>query len=416
MTTADDATPTTPISPLTGLRALDLTRLLPGPYAAQMLTELGAETLKIEEINGGDGGRTLAPLVNGVGIGFLASNRGKRSATLNLKDPDGREALLRLVERADILLEGFRPGVMARLGLDYETLLARNPRLVICSLTGYGQHGPYEQRAGHDLNYLGYAGLLGHLARPGAPPPLPAPLFADIVGGAMMSVIGVLAALVARGVTGRGQVVDVAMLDGSMAMAPTLITPLLLGLPEFVPGAHPLTGALPGYNIYETADDRYVTLAALEQKFWAEFCQRVGRPDLTPHHIPRDAADREATIGELAALFRTRTREEWLALLADTDSCFGPVNTMTEALADPQVQARHIIAPTPPMEGQPDSQPDFQPMLRSVPLLSATPARLLGRAPRLGEHTAEALAEVGYTSAEIAALRARDVISTGDES
>ncbi|HZC05166.1 MAG TPA: CaiB/BaiF CoA-transferase family protein [Ktedonobacterales bacterium] len=394
--------PSARISPLTGLRALDLTRLLPGPFAGQMLTELGAETLKVEEINGGDGGRTLAPRVNGVGLGFLVSNRGKCSAALNLKDAEGHAAFLRLVDRADILLEGFRPGVMARLGLGYDTLLARNPRLIICAITGYGQDGPYQQRAGHDVNYLGYAGLLAHLARPGAPPPLPGPLFADIGGGAMMAVIGVLAALVARGVTGRGQVVDVSMLDGSLALAPVLMAPLLYGLPEAMPGSAPLTGALPGYNVYETADGRYVTLGALEPKFWAEFCARVGRPDLTSHHIPRDAADRDATIGELVALFRTRARAEWLALLADTDSCVGPVNTLAEALADPQIQARGVVA---------SAQPDGQTMLRSTPLLSDTPARLLGGAPALGEHTAEALAEVGYTPREIAALRERGAIA-----
>jgi crotonobetainyl-CoA:carnitine CoA-transferase CaiB-like acyl-CoA transferase len=390
------------MSPLTGLRALDLTRLLPGPFAAQMLTELGAETLKIEEPGAGDGGRTLPPLVNGVGLGFLTSNRGKRSAALNLKAPGGRAALLRLVDHADILLEGYRPGVMARLDLAYETLLARNPRLIICAITGYGQAGPYSQRAGHDLNYLGYAGLLGHLARPDAPPPLPGPLFADIPGGAMMAVIGILAALVARATTGRGQVVDVAMLDGSLALAPLLVAPLLHGRGEAAPGAGLLTGALPGYNIYETADGRYVTLGALEPKFWAEFCQRVGRPDLTSHHTPRDAADRDATIGALAALFRTRPRDEWLALLADTDACFGPVNTMTEALADPQVRARGIIS---------DAMSDATPMQRSVPLLSETPARLLGPTPALGAHTAEALTEVGYTPAEIAALRESGAIA-----
>jgi crotonobetainyl-CoA:carnitine CoA-transferase CaiB-like acyl-CoA transferase len=220
----------------------------------------------------------------------------------------------------------------------------------------------------------------------------------------------VLAALVARGVTGRGQVVDVAMLDGSMAMAPTLVTPLLLGLPEAIPGAHPLTGWLPGYNIYEAADGRYVTLAALEPKFWAQFCERVGRPDLIAHHTPRDAADHDATVAELVALFRTRTRAAWLELLADSDACFGPVNTLAEALADPQVQARGVITSAP--EGEQDGA---QPMLRSVPLLSATPARLLGRAPRLGEHTAEALAEVGYTPTQIGALVERRVIFIGDE-
>ena len=394
------------MTPLAGLRALDLTRLLPGPYAGQILTELGAETLKIEEPGLGDGARVMPPLVNGVGMAFLASNRGKRSAALNLKSAGGREALLRLAEHADILLEGFRPGVLARLGLAHETLLERNPRLVICALTGYGQSGPYSQRAGHDLNYLGYAGVLAHLARPGEAPPLPGPLFADVAGGALMAVIGTLAALLARATTGHGQVVDVAMLDGSLALAPLLLAPALHGLTETAPGEGMLTGALPGYNVYATADGRYVTLAALEPKFWEEFCQRVGRPDLAPRHIPRDAAERDEVTRELTALFRARSRDEWLALLADADACLGPVNSIGEALADPQTQARHVIL------GGEDGQ---APMLRSVPLLSETPARLLGGAPALGAHTAAALAEIGYSAAEIAALHASGALALADQ-
>lgn len=396
--------PATLRAPLTGLRALDLTRLLPGPFAGQLLTELGAETLKIEEPGLGDGARTLPPLVNGVGLAFLASNRGKRSVALNLKSAGGREALLRLVDHADILLEGFRPGVLARLGLAHETLLERNPRLIICAITGYGQNGPYEQRAGHDLNYLGYAGVLGHLARPDAPPPLPGAQFADIAGGSLMAVIGVLAALVARGVTGRGQLVDVAMLDGSLALAPLLVATALGGLDEPLPGAGLLTGALPGYNIYETADGRYVTLGALEPKFWAEFCQRIGRADLIPRQFPRDRADRDAIIGELAALFRTRARAEWLALLAGADTCIGPVNSLHEALADPQIQARRVIIP---------GEGGAAPMLRGIPLLSETPARLLSGAPTLGDATAAALGEVGYAQEEIAALHASGAIALG---
>ena len=404
-----DASPPPPIAstaPLAGLRALDLTRLLPGPFAGQMLTELGAETLKIEEPGLGDGSRLLPPLVNGVGLGFLAINRGKRSVALNLKSDGGREALLRLVDHADILLEGFRPGGMARLGLAYEMLLARNPRLIVCAITGYGQSGPYSQRAGHDLNYFGYSGVLAHLARPGAAPPLPGAQFADVAGGSLMAVIGVLAALVARGVTGRGQVVDVSMLDGSLALAPLLVATALGGVAEPLPGAGLLTGALPGYSVYETADGHYLTLAALEPKFWAEFCQRVGRPDLITHHTPRDAADRGEVVEALAALFRTRTRDEWLALLADTDACVGPVNTLTEALTDPQIQARGVIA----RGGAGD---EGAPMLRSIPLLSDTPARLLSGAPALGVDTAAALTEVGYTPAEIAALTASGAIATG---
>ncbi|HEX9039200.1 MAG TPA: CaiB/BaiF CoA-transferase family protein [Ktedonobacterales bacterium] len=383
-----------PEGPLAGIRVLDLTRLLPGPYAGQTLAELGADVIKIEELGIGDGSRVMAPLVNGVGVGFLATNRGKRSAALNLKTPGGRDALLRLADSADILLEGFRPGTLARLGLGYETLQARNPRLIICALTGYGQNGPYVQRAGHDLNYLGYAGVLSHMGRPDAGSHVPGVQFADVAGGAMMAVIGMLAALVARGMTGRGQVVDVAMLDGSMALAPFLMAGVASGLAEVGPGSGLITGALPGYNIYETADGRYVTLGALEPKFWAEFCRRAGRPDLIPRHYPRDEADAQTTIAALAALFRTKTRADWLALLEDADTCLGPVSSAEEALADPQVRARGVFV----------EDADGTRRLRTVPLLSDTPPRLLSPAPRLGEHTAALLTEVGYSVDEIAAL------------
>jgi alpha-methylacyl-CoA racemase len=382
--------------PLHGKRVLDLTRLLPGPYAGQMLAELGADVIKVEEPGQGDGGRTAPPFVQGRAVGFQAINSGKRSIALNLKAPAGRAALLRLVDSADVLLEGFRPGTLARLGLAHETLLERNPRLIICAITGYGQQGPYRQRAGHDLNYLGYSGLLAQLARTGAPPHAPGVQFADVAGGAMMAVIGILAALVARGVSGRGQMVDVAMLDGCVALAPRDMAFVARGVGETSPGAGRLSGALPCYNTYATADDRYVTLAALEAKFWREFCQRVGRPDLEPRHAPRDEDERDATMGELAALFRTKTRDEWLALLAETDSCVGPVNTLMEAQADPQVQARGVLT----------GQAQGSPRVRSVPLLSATPPRALGPAPDLGEHTSAVLAEAGYTSAEIAVLLA----------
>lgn len=380
--------------PLHGIRVLDLTRLLPGPYAGEMLAELGADVIKVEEPGQGDGGRAAPPFFAGRAAGFEAINGGKRSIVLNLKHPSGRAALLRLVDSADILLEGFRPGTLARLDLAHATLLARNPRLIICAITGYGQAGPYHQRAGHDLNYMGYAGLLAQLARPGAPPHAPGPQLADVAGGAMMAVIGILAALVARGASGQGQVVDVAMLDGCMALAPRDMAFVARGVGETNPGAGRLSGALPCYHTYEAADGRYVTLAALEAKFWLEFCRRVGRPDLEARHAPRDDDERAATIAELAALFRTKTRDEWVALLAATDSCVGPVNSLAEAQADPQVRARAVVT----------DLAHGSPRVRSVPLLSATPPRTLGRAPDLGEHTIAVLAEAGYTSAEITAL------------
>ena len=395
--------------PLAGLHVLDLTRLLPGGYASQILADLGADVLKIEEPGAGDYARAMPPFTRTVGQAFLAVNRNKRSAALNLKHPDGREALLRLVDSSDVLLESFRPGVMARLGLDYETLHARNPRLVVCAISGYGQDGPYNQRAGHDLNYIGYAGLLAHLARPGQPPILPGAQFADIAGGSLMAVAGILAGLVGRAATGEGRYIDVSMTEGALSLLPLLATRVLNGTPEPAPGEAELTGALPGYNIYETSDGRYLTVAALEPKFFANLCQRLGRPDLIARQFPSDATDRDATIAELAAIFRAKTRDDWLAELADEDVCVGPANTISEALADPQLRARGMTAHGSygAAEGEGDA-------LRYTPLVSDVPFTLRSGLPPLGADTAAALQEAGYTTDEIAALAEAGAIALGD--
>lgn len=402
----------TPSPPLAGVRVLDLSRLLPGGYASQMLADLGADVLKIEEPGLGDYARTMPPFAGSagtVGQAFLAVNREKRSAALNLKHPDGREALLRLVEHADVLLESYRPGVMARLGLDYEALHARNPQLVVCSISGYGQDGPYSQRAGHDLNYIGYAGLLAHLARPGEPPVLPGAQFADIAGGSLMAVSGILAGLVGRATTGEGRYVDVSMTDGALSLLPLLATRVLNGTPEPTPGEAELTGALPGYNIYETADGRYLTVAALEPKFFANLCERLGRPDLAAHQFPSDTADRDATIAELAAIFRTKTRAEWLTELADADVCVGPVNTIGEALADPQLRARGMT-----VHGSYGDDHGEGDALRYTPLVSDAPFALRHGLPPLGADTAAALAEAGYSADEIQTLAQSGAIALGE--
>lgn len=398
----------TPAPPLAGVRVLDLSRLLPGGYATQMLADLGADVLKIEEPGPGDYARMMPPFARTVGQAFLAVNRDKRSVALNLKHSEGREALLRLVGGADVLVETYRPGVMARLGLDYETLHARNQRLVVCSISGYGQDGPYSQRAGHDLNYIGYAGLLAHLARPGEPPILPGAQFADIAGGSLMAVTGILAGLVGCAATGEGRYVDVSMTDGALSLLPLLATRVLNGVPEPKPGEAELTGALPGYNIYETADGRSLTVAALEPKFFENLCQRLGRPDLVARQFPRDAADRDEVVSELAAIFRTKTRDEWLAELADADACVGPVNTITEALADPQLRARGMMAHGSygPAEGEGDA-------LRYTPLVSDAPFMLRHGLPGLGADTADVLKEAGYTPEEIEALASVGAIALG---
>lgn len=403
--------PTIPPLPLAGVRVLDLTRLLPGGYATQMLGDLGADVLKIEEPGTGDYARTMPPLGGHYGQAFTAVNRNKRSAAFNLKHPAGREALLRLVDGADVLIESFRPGVMDRLGLSHAGLRARNPRLIVCALTGYGQDGPYRDRVGHDINYIGYAGLLAHLTSPGQSPTLPGAQFADIAGGALMAVIGILAALVGRSATGEGRIVDVSMMDGTLALLPLLASMVLNGgaSAEPGPGEAWLAGALPGYNVYQTRDGRYVTLGALEPKFWAELCRRLGREDLIARQLPRDAADAREVKDALAAIFRQKTRDEWVAELGDAEICFGPVNTLAEALADPQARARGMSAPVSFGGGEGEGV-----ALRTAPAISDVPFETRRGLPRLGEHTAEALRTAGYDDAEIAALAASGTITLGE--
>jgi crotonobetainyl-CoA:carnitine CoA-transferase CaiB-like acyl-CoA transferase len=390
------------------MRVLDLTRLLPGGYASQLLVDLGADVLKVEEPGSGDYSRTMPPLARTTGHGFLAVNRGKRSAAINLKHPHGRETLLRLVETADVLVESYRPGVLARLDLAHETLRARNPRLIVCAITGYGQDGPYSQRAGHDLNYVGYAGLLAHLTRPGQPPTLPGAQFADIAGGGLMAVMGILAALVGRAASGEGCVVDVSMLDGTLALMPLLASMVLNGVPEPGPGAGWLSGALPGYNVYETADGRYVTLGALEPRFWAELCRRIERPDLVERQFPLDEEDRRAVEAELAAIFRTRTRDEWVAGLGDADVCLGPVNSLAEALADPQIRARGLVAEVDLGDERTGAA------LRLTPSFGEAPFEPHATLPALGAHTREALLAAGYAEDEVAALAAEGAVALSE--
>src|SRR5258708_5715576 len=237
--------------PLSGIRILDLSRLLPGAYASQMLADFGADVIKIEEPGSGDYGRSMPPHgAGGMGMSFLAINRNKRSMTLNLKSEAGREVFIRLVREADVLLESFRPGVLERLGLGYTKLKELNPRLVYCAISGYGQDGPYRQRAGHDLNYAGYAGLLDYNRGPHGEPAMPATQLGDLAGGSFMSVIGILAALQGRGQTGEGRMVDVSMTEGVMALLPFASAVYLNTSHAPKPGLSALDGGLPSYNIY----------------------------------------------------------------------------------------------------------------------------------------------------------------------
>jgi alpha-methylacyl-CoA racemase len=379
------------VTALSGLRILDLTRLLPGPFCTQLLADLGADVIKIEEPSIGDPARQAPPVRDGVGALFVLVNRNKRSVTLNLKAPEGRDLLLRLVDGADVLVDSFRPGVLDRLGLGYEVLARRNARLVHATLSGFGQTGPYRDRPAHDLNYVALAGLLGfNVDRHGAPV-VPSMQVADL-GGALTGAVAILAAIVARQSTGRGQFVDVSLFGSAVAWLPALAASLFGTGQAPAPGEPPLVGGLAQYGIYSTRDGRWVTLGALEPKFLLAFLERVGRPELA------SLQNRSQLRAELATIFAARTVEEWVADLTDVDTCFAPVNSLDEALRDPQAAALGLF---PSLDGLPHI---------GVPIsMSETPARLERRAPRLGEHTAEVLAEVGVRAAELAQLGARGV-------
>ncbi|MBP7692985.1 MAG: CoA transferase [Anaerolineales bacterium] len=363
----------TALPSLAGLRVLDLSRLLPGPYCTQLLTHMGAEVVKVETPVLGDYLRASPPEF-GLQAMFEPLNRGKKSVALNYRNPAGQALLLRLVEGFDVVIESFRPGTLDRFGLGYAALSARNPRLIFCALSGYGQTGPYHKRGGHDLNYLAVAGLLALNSGAGEPVAQPGLQIADLAGG-MLAAIAILGALVERAHTGAGRYLDVALLDGALSWA----LPLAAGAGARQPPVDhrgPLGGDLPCYRVYVTADDQPVTLAALEPHFWANFCAAVERPDLIPRQFDPAAS------AEVAAVFGGRRHAEWLAVFQQVDACVEPLTAPADLRQHPQVR------------------------LREAALVPAE----LAPAPALGQHTAEILHGLGLTAAELTDLAARGII------
>ncbi|WP_332856239.1 CaiB/BaiF CoA transferase family protein [Duganella sp. S19_KUP01_CR8] len=327
--------------PLSGIRVLDLTRLLPGPVATMHLADMGAEVIKIEDPGPGDYARVMGPVRNEVSQFFVAVNRGKQMMRLDLKDATHREQLLAMVETADVLVESFRPGVMEKLGLGWQTLRQRNPKLVMCAISGYGQHGPFAQLAGHDINYIGYAGMLDQNAGADGVPALPNLQVGDLLGGAQSALQGILAALVAVKMGGAGRFVDVSMTAAVMAHNIMPLVAVNNGAPA-VPGSDLLTGGVPCYNVYRTADGRYMAVGALELKFWQGCCDVLQRPDLKPRHWQLGqqvgGEDAMALKAELEALFATRTLAQWSEAFAAADCCVSPVLRTEEALRHPLFQ------------------------------------------------------------------------------
>lgn len=376
--------------PLDGIRVLDLTRLLPGAIATMLLADMGAEVIKVEDPIAGDYARWMPPLVDGQGAFFRASNRDKRSIILNLKEPDGQRVFHRLAETADVIIEGFRPGVTRRLRVDYERLKATNPRIVYCSLSGWGQDGPYQLISGHDLNYIALYGLLGGMQEP----QVLGGQVAD-VGGAYVGVMGICAALYQRERTGMGDTVDVSLAESSLPFA---FEQMVESITDNRPGGQGgLTGGVAFYYVYTSRDGKPMALGAIEPKFWANFCHAVGHPEWIPLQLEPDQQERLKN--DLSALFAGRTAQEWHDLLWPVDCCFSLVVPPGDVVQDPHIQARGMMG----------LGADGVPWLRS-PVRFQDTSFTPGAVPDYGEHTEAVLREAGYTDEEVEAFKQQGVI------
>ncbi len=390
--------------PLSDVRVLDLSRLLPGGFCSQLLADFGADVVKVEDTGMGDYVRWAPPYYGDdehQSLGtrsalYLSLNRNKRSIRLDLKSEGGRAALLRLVRDFDVVLESFRPGVLDRLGVGYERMRQANPALVYCAITGYGQSGPNTQRAGHDMNYLGLIGLLGLTGEPDGRPIQSAGQIADLGGGALMGAFGILAALHEARRSGEGQLVDVSMADGALSWLAMVAAAFLCDGEVPRRGEGQLTGRFVCYLPYEAADG-YVTMGALEPQFWARFCAGVGRDDLVAKQF--EPAGSEAWT-EIAAIFRSKTRAEWQTFNDEHDAMIEPVLDLDEALDSELVRAREMVVEW--------EQPPLGAVRQlGIPVkLSRTPGTVHAPAPALGEHTREVLAGAGLTEEEIESLLA----------
>ena len=353
--------------PLDGLRVLDLSRLGPGAFCTMLLADFGADVVKVEDTGDGDYARWMGPTYDGIEPSaasaiFQSLNRGKRSIRIDLKDARGIEAFVALAREADVVLDGFRPGTMTRLGVGYERLVALNPRLIYCALTGYGQDGPAAQRAGHDLNYIALAGALELTGELDGPPITPAVQIADLAGGALMAVIGILLAQAERARSGLGQFVDAAMYDGTLSLMVAHTAEYFATGKLSERGTAMLGGGRACYQPY-LCKDGWVTLGAIEPKFWTAFCAGVGRPDLVAHH---DAATDSWAHGQLELIFQRRTRAEWKAFADAHECCVEPVLRIDEALDSELTRARQMV----------------------VQLAGATPVNVLGVPVKLGQRPA----------------------------
>ncbi|MBS4023728.1 MAG: CoA transferase [Dethiobacter sp.] len=379
---------------LKGVRVLDLTRLYPGPFCTMLMADMGAEVIKVESPGEGDYMRDMGPPGEKFSLYFSNLNRNKKSISLNLKTEEAVELFLRLAARADVVVDGFRPGVVAALGIGYEQVKRVAPDIVYCSISGYGQDGPYRERAGHDINYMAIAGILGISGQEDGPPLFPGIQVGDVGGGALMALTAILGALFARSCGRGGSYLDVSMLDGLISWLPMPVADLSAGR-EVARGRAMLNGGLACYDVYRTADGCYMSLGALEPKFWAEFCRGAGREELIERQYE---TNQRALKKEVEDIFASRTRKEWEEIFNQFDACCEPVLTLQEMTEHPQVVSRGMIA---------DSSPAFPFKVSGQKLPSA------GIAPVLGQHTVELLMEIGLTDDELDRLEKQGILRKG---
>ena len=388
--------------PLEGMKVIDLTRLLPGPYGTLLLADMGADVIRVEDPKVGDYLRLIPPVTaSGMGIHFHMVNRNKRSIALDLKQKDGRELLLELAGWADVLVEQFRPGVMDTLGLGYETICEVNPSIIYCSISGYGQDGPYRSVAGHDINYLGYAGVLGLTGSADGPPVMCGVQIADLAGGGMFSALSILMAYIHMQKTGEGQYLDVSMTDGSISWLTVNTGELFTTGTPPARGTQILQGAMPFYNVYEAADG-YMAVGALEGKFWKRLCEIMGRPEYADTGVSFDKLDEIFQF--LREKFKQKTRAEWMEVFAGEDACVSPVLDMAETARDPQVLHRRMVL---------EVEDEKLGLMRTLGIpfkFSLTPGEIRRSAPALGEHTDEVLEMLGCSTDDIRKLREGGIV------
>jgi len=389
---------------LEGIKVLDMSRLAPGPYCSMLLADFGADVTLVEAIPGSSAKLGAGPRNNDNAARAAANNalgRGKKSIALNLKDEAAREVFYSMVKDADVVMEGFRPGVVKRLGVDYETLAKINPRIICCSVSGFGQTGPYSNLVGHDINYIATGGALGVIGWPGQPPSIPINIIADFAGGGLMAAFAICVALLARDRTGRGQDVDIGMSDGVLSLMTSAFTGFFGQGNPIRPGEFLLNGAAPFYGVYKTSDDRWFSLGSIESHFYEALINVLGIEEMRTEQF--NQARWPEFKEKVAAAIKTKTADEWMEIMSQYDICAAPVQEMENVVTNPHNIARNMVVEL-------DSPVGKVRQIGVGPKLSDTPGKPTTTAPMVGQHTDEILAALGHDAAAIASLREKGAV------